>query len=66
MDLQTIAPESLATAVASLAGLPDPASATARERTMSCRCPGCGNEVTFDALVVTCACTDDLDRNSLH
>ncbi len=37
-----------------------------RPRTLSCRCPGCGNEVTFDALVVTCACTDDTDRSALH
>jgi len=33
---------------------------------MSCRCPGCGNEVTFDALIVTCACTDEGDRSALH
>ncbi len=66
MDLQTLAPEPLATPVASLVGLPDKGAALPRVRTMSCRCPGCGNEVTFDALVVTCACTDEPDRSSLH
>jgi uncharacterized protein (DUF983 family) len=66
MELQTLAPESNATTVASLVGLPEAASAPPRARTMSCRCPGCGNEVTFDALVVTCACTDEGDRSALH
>jgi hypothetical protein len=27
---------------------------------MRCLCPGCGSEVTFDALVVSCACTEDV------
>jgi hypothetical protein len=66
MDLQTLAPESMATPVASLVGLPDSAPASPRGRTMTCRCPGCGNEVTFDALVVSCACTEESDRSSLH
>lgn len=66
MELQTLAPESNATPVASLAGLPGLAAVSPRARAMSCRCPGCGNEVTFDALVVTCACTDEGDRNALH
>jgi hypothetical protein len=64
MELQTLALESMA--AASRVGLPVPAPDAPRERTMSCRCPGCGNEVTFDALVVTCACTDEADRSSLH
>ncbi len=64
MELQTLAPEPMATTVASLVGLPE--SASPRERTMQCRCPGCGSEVTFDALVVTCACTDEADRSALH
>jgi hypothetical protein len=59
MELLTLAPESLAPAAASLVGRPDMAEASPRARTMSCRCPGCGNEVTFDALVVTCACSED-------
>lgn len=66
MDLQTLAPESLATPVASLVGLPEPASAAPRARTMACRCPGCGIELTFDALVLTCACTEEPERTSLH
>ncbi len=66
MELQPLAPESNATTVASLVGLPEAAPASPRARTMSCRCPGCGNEVTFDALVVTCACTDEGDRSALH
>jgi uncharacterized protein (DUF983 family) len=64
MELQTLAPEPLATNVASLVGLPE--SVSPRARTMQCRCPGCGNEVTFDALVVTCDCTNEADRSALH
>lgn len=66
MELQTLAPESMPTTVASLAGLPELAAAAPRTRTMSCLCPGCGNEVTFDALVVTCACTEEAERSALH
>ncbi|MBL0091328.1 MAG: hypothetical protein IPP50_02895 [Piscinibacter sp.] len=66
MELQTLAPESKGTTVASLVGLPEVASGSPRARTMSCRCPGCGNEVTFDALIVNCACTDEGDRSALH
>jgi len=66
MELQTLAPESKGTTVASLVGLAEVASGSPRARTMSCRCPGCGNEVTFDALIVTCACTDEGDRSALH
>lgn len=66
MELQTLAPESMTTTVASLVELTETASASARARAMSCRCPGCGSEVTFDALVVTCACTEEPDRGSLH
>lgn len=66
MELQTLAPDSTPTTLASLAGLPDLAAVSPRARAMSCRCPGCGNEVTFDALVVTCACTDEGDRSALH
>lgn len=65
MELQTLAPESKGTTVASLVGLAEVASGS-RARMMSCRCPGCGNEVTFDALIVTCACTDEGDRSALH
>lgn len=66
MELHTLAPESMAMTAVSLAALPEAVSAAPRAGTMSCRCPGCGNEVTFDALVVTCACTDETDPSSLH
>lgn len=59
MDLQMHAPESPTTHVVSLVALPVEATPSPRARTMRCLCPGCGNEVTFDALVVSCACTDD-------
>jgi nitrate reductase cytochrome c-type subunit len=36
-----------------------------RYRTLACHCPGCGSEVTFDALVVTCLCSDDLVSKEL-
>lgn len=26
---------------------------------MACRCEGCGGTVTFDALIVSCACADE-------
>jgi hypothetical protein len=32
-----------------------------RARAMVCCCPGCGSEVTFDALVVSCRCSDEPD-----
>lgn len=66
MELHTLAPESMAMPAVSLAALPDTALPAPRARTMSCRCPGCGSEVIFDALVVTCACTDEADLSSLH
>lgn len=59
MDLRTHAPETMASNVAPLVALPVEASPAPLARTMRCLCPGCGSEVTFDALVVSCACTDD-------
>lgn len=33
-----------------------------------CRCDGCGSVVTFDALIVSCACADEAPRadSTLH
>lgn len=64
MDLQTHALETMAGNVASLVALPVEASPAPRARTMRCLCPGCGSEVTFDALVVSCACTEDVAASS--
>ncbi len=35
---------------------------------LTCRCQGCGVTVTFDALIVSCACADDAPRgdSTLH
>lgn len=35
---------------------------------LACRCEGCGGTVTFDALIVSCACADDSARSdsTLH
>jgi len=63
--METQAIEVSAARVSAPAATPCETWPGARHRTMSCRCPGCGSEVTFDALVVTCLCSDDLDSKEL-
>lgn len=49
------------------AALRGPASEASRTR-LACRCDGCGGSVTFDALIVSCACADEAERadSTLH